>query len=1137
MLTAAEALAQRPGLRVPDSVLNSSLARGSTLRKDQADFVRHLTQQKGAVRFGIGWAGSGKTTALKTLVDACEHAGIRVVGVAPTGQAARKLGESIGIECQTTTKFLGDYRIPLLAAIVFHLCQFWRAFCGKRTWPIHKPKPAKITPNTLVLVDESGMTGTPHMRKLLELVQLGGGTACLIGDPAQLPAVVSTAPLKALVDRYGAVQLRKIRRQKKLWARAASKAFAQGHVRRALAIYARRNRVTVLDDTDEAVRRACLMWTAEGLLTPQRAVLIANTNELVHKANTTCQEHRLAAGVLDRSVSIRIVDEQDDAVWESRVHVGDRVLFTRNSTGRKGYGVVNGSLGTVMAISPSTPEISVMLDNNTRVTVDVAKYRNILLGYTGTTWRLQGATAARVYAILAGNALNLPISYVQATRAVEDTWFFTTKDLVAPDLSNLGSSPLVRKMSRRPDLRLASDLLRDAPLDLRSRKPRIRKPSPKDSPESQQDQDNNEKSKVISSADYHRRLRQLRALKRAWAARNQQIPDPKYHVRLRRLRAQLKAWKAQNRQAAADAAVREAITRVDARLARWERKAELRRRKEEFELAKGQGELKSKDADQVSQAEAQIPPQRPTEALDAAKDPGGQERKDAALQAEAQKLRKLPTEDFDLAKSQDEQQRKDADKAPQAETEDPPIEFIEEFYWQEARKAKARGRTRTSPQLDALRDSKEEFDLAKRWAERKRRLAEEEEAYQAKPEDPLLECSEEFYLAMTQPPPTTVDADREPQSGALKALRRRKEEFDLAKSQPEQEEKDADQQPQLEQLDALRRRKEEFDLATSRSKPATTAPCQPTVTPVEHVASSSNSVTLPTPPQPPDAPKQSVPLISATTAPPVRSSAPLPNTSTSAECRPSSIPTPAIAACHLTHGGLVVSLPPQSSPTVSTPATTSSPQEPKQVPIQQPFSVPPSISTPSIVSTGSAALPAATSSWSSPPSAHSAATAASNQSHSPIPNFSSPIPSIPNLQLFDPSNGYQRMRLPMGSWAVTNNPSVLAASCVDGGISETSRRPAPPPGHPLTFSTSTIHVQRITPTRSAVMTLDEATRSGQFALVGTGCQEMLRIQCARGESWQVTVNDNLAILSAQDDLAAAEKHYHHPNVVQETRAA
>ena len=110
MWRALERLGNRPGLQASEKNLSKQLQKRPTIRKEQANFVRHLTQYDSSVRIGLGLAGTGKTYALKTFVDTMKQHGYRILGAAPTGQAAEVLGREIGIECQTLTKFLGDYR-------------------------------------------------------------------------------------------------------------------------------------------------------------------------------------------------------------------------------------------------------------------------------------------------------------------------------------------------------------------------------------------------------------------------------------------------------------------------------------------------------------------------------------------------------------------------------------------------------------------------------------------------------------------------------------------------------------------------------------------------------------------------------------------------------------------------------------------------------------------------------------------------------------------------------------------------------------------------------------------------------------------------------------------------------------------
>ena len=160
MLTALERTSKRSGRRVSDKNLNREIKKRPTLKQEQIEFIRHLTQSKSAFRIGLGYAGVGKTYTLKTAVDACHRQGLRVIGVAPTGKAAEVLAAEAGIPCQTLTKFLADYRLPFSAVIKHHLRQLWRAARHRKTWRFRQPRPKQLTSRDIVLVDEAGMIST-----------------------------------------------------------------------------------------------------------------------------------------------------------------------------------------------------------------------------------------------------------------------------------------------------------------------------------------------------------------------------------------------------------------------------------------------------------------------------------------------------------------------------------------------------------------------------------------------------------------------------------------------------------------------------------------------------------------------------------------------------------------------------------------------------------------------------------------------------------------------------------------------------------------------------------------------------------------------------------------------------------------
>ena len=75
------------------------------LGQDQADTVSRLCTQGHFVEVVVGRAGTGKTYTMRTVREVYETAGKRLVGVCPTGRAARELADGAGIESFTIPRF------------------------------------------------------------------------------------------------------------------------------------------------------------------------------------------------------------------------------------------------------------------------------------------------------------------------------------------------------------------------------------------------------------------------------------------------------------------------------------------------------------------------------------------------------------------------------------------------------------------------------------------------------------------------------------------------------------------------------------------------------------------------------------------------------------------------------------------------------------------------------------------------------------------------------------------------------------------------------------------------------------------------------------------------------------------------
>lgn len=123
-----------------------------------------------------GGPGTGKTTTLKNIVDAARSMRWNVVLSAPTGRAAKRMEEAIGMEAMTMHRRLG-----FLPGTGFRKNE-------------HNPMEGH-----LFIVDEASMVDTGMMSAWLRAIPTGA-TVLFVGDADQLPSVGAGDVLRDLIE-------------------------------------------------------------------------------------------------------------------------------------------------------------------------------------------------------------------------------------------------------------------------------------------------------------------------------------------------------------------------------------------------------------------------------------------------------------------------------------------------------------------------------------------------------------------------------------------------------------------------------------------------------------------------------------------------------------------------------------------------------------------------------------------------------------------------------------------------------------------------------------------------------------------------------------------------------------------------
>ncbi|MDQ0104445.1 conjugative relaxase-like TrwC/TraI family protein [Paenarthrobacter nicotinovorans] len=359
----------------------------------QIELAREFATSSKLLAVGIGAAGTGKSSSMGLVRAAITHAGGRVIGLAPSAVAAANLGEQLGVTAATTDKFL-----------------------------LSPNEAFKVTPGTLVIVDEAGMQGTGKLADVVRAVEAGGGLVRLIGDDRQLSAVQAGGALRLLINEIGATELETIHRFRSPEEAEASLLLRTPteHEADPFAWYKDNGRVQAGSiETVEGL--AFGLWQSR-LNQGDAAVMMAPTNESSQRLSERAQAYRIETGeVAGTGTSVQLRDG-------SHAWAGDHVVTRLNDSQMKvkrGRDVVkNGDLWTVEQAHEDGSLSVAHLEHGGTIRLP-AEYvsEHVHLGYALTTHRAQGMTRDAGIPILDASTTR-ENAYVAATRGRDENVLF-----------------------------------------------------------------------------------------------------------------------------------------------------------------------------------------------------------------------------------------------------------------------------------------------------------------------------------------------------------------------------------------------------------------------------------------------------------------------------------------------------------------------------------------------------------------------------------------------------------------------------------------------------------------------------------------------------------------------------------------
>jgi conjugative relaxase-like TrwC/TraI family protein len=403
---AATALAKRH-TRTPaptSDLIDQAAARiaaeaGYQLTAEQLAAVQHLCAPVGWASLE-GWAGTGKTTAVRTLTRAFHANHQHVVVVATAAETARRTAQAIGLDRGYTIE----------------------AF-------IHAVRTGALHPRAdwVVIVEEAVMVDTDRMATLLEAA--GPASIRTLGDPEQAQAV-GPGGWHTQVDRLigGHAELTTVVRQRDPADRAACQAIRDGRAADALTDLRRRGRISLTTTPEAAIKEIVHAWerhrATHGLDGVQ--ILTDISNRTIDTLNALCQAKRLGGGELS-GPPVEVVDRVTGR--RERLHVGDKVRFIRPYH-TPHTRVLNGTVGEVVSVDPGSGCITVACDDHRTVTLQPSKLEDaqpLRLGYAGHVLKLQGGQATVVLLLPGSWQTSRQSAYSMATRCVEELHLFVDR--------------------------------------------------------------------------------------------------------------------------------------------------------------------------------------------------------------------------------------------------------------------------------------------------------------------------------------------------------------------------------------------------------------------------------------------------------------------------------------------------------------------------------------------------------------------------------------------------------------------------------------------------------------------------------------------------------------------------------------
>ena len=344
----------RVGKDTMDPVMAGDAAREQAasrpqLNEGQRKAIEEVLTSPDRVHGLHGLAGTGKTTALRTIREGAEREGYAVEGFAPTSKAANELRDA-GISASTLQRFLKQ---------------------GGQERSAGDP-----ASRHLYMLDESSLASTRQMRDFLN--KIGSQDRVLvIGDTRQHQGVDAGKPFEQMQDAgMRTSRLDTIVRQKDPSLLAAVEKLSRNETAEGVSMLQDQGRVRQIVDREERIAAIAKDYAAK----PEGTIIVSPDNASRRELNKAVRTELQRSGAVsyDSQHLPTLIPRSDltgaDRQWAAKYLQGDVLHYT---AGSKELGLKRGSYANVGTVNAEANRITVRREDGREVTYDPKRLQGV----------------------------------------------------------------------------------------------------------------------------------------------------------------------------------------------------------------------------------------------------------------------------------------------------------------------------------------------------------------------------------------------------------------------------------------------------------------------------------------------------------------------------------------------------------------------------------------------------------------------------------------------------------------------------------------------------------------------------------------------------------------------------------------